>query len=186
MLFALFFQRYLGAVELYASREDTIQRIRLKQSVRYRIRFPLQIPLPGLVRLSLNGIVLCARPRGIYWWKVKTFSPLNCNHDVISVSVTGPYVTLIKLEHTLYTEAVVSGNHSEEFKDNIHSEASVLAYSKDENYQSKSYTSQPTVLEESPTPPPNISTDGWVVTTNLVGIRKLFENNVTKLVPFFN
>ncbi|XP_037049414.1 serine protease gd-like [Bradysia coprophila] len=120
---------YLGAVELYASREDTIQQIRFNQSVRYKIRFPSQIPLPGLVRLSVNGAVLCARP---------------------PVLVSGPYVTLIKLEHTLYTDAA-AGNDLSGFVDDINSQGSVLTHSKDDNYRTEFYTSQPKPLQESKT-----------------------------------
>lgn len=121
---------YLGVVELYASREDTIEQIRFNQTVRYKIRFPLQIPLPGLVQLSVNGVVLCARQR---------------------VLITGPYVTLINLQHTLYSEAA-TGNHSSDFKDNVHSQGSVLPYQKDDNQKSESYTSQPTPIQESQAP----------------------------------
>ncbi|KAG4078193.1 hypothetical protein HA402_002245 [Bradysia odoriphaga] len=117
---------YLGAVELYASREETIQQIRFNQSVRYKIRFPSQIPLPGLVRLSVNGAVLCARP---------------------PVLVSGPYVTLIKLEHTLYTEAAARNDLSG-LVDHIHSHGCVLTHSKDDGHKSESYTSQPTLLQE--------------------------------------
>lgn len=60
------FQQYLGAVELYGSREDAIQKIRLNRLVQYRIRFPSQNPLPKLVQISVNAEVLCTGQPGMF------------------------------------------------------------------------------------------------------------------------
>lgn len=60
------FQQYVGAVELHGTREDAIQEIRTNQNVRYRVRFPLQNPLPKLTQISINGQVLCSGPPGMF------------------------------------------------------------------------------------------------------------------------
>lgn len=61
------FQQYVAAVELFGSEENAIQDIRNGRPVRYRIRFPLQNPLPKLTQLSLNGQVHCSGPPGNVW-----------------------------------------------------------------------------------------------------------------------
>lgn len=66
--FILIFQvkHNLGTIELYGSQDDAIQEILSNQPVRYKVRFPLQNPLPKLVQISLNGQVLCAGPLGMF------------------------------------------------------------------------------------------------------------------------
>lgn len=59
------FQHYVGALELYGTRDDAIQEIRSNQFVRYRVRFPLQNPLPKLTQLSVNGQVMCTGAPGM-------------------------------------------------------------------------------------------------------------------------
>lgn len=83
---------------------------------------------------------------------------------MISVVVYGPYVTLINLEHTLYTEAAAR-NQLNGFENNIKSQGSANAHIKKDKHKSESYTSQPTPLHDDQTALPKAvtyqhSTDG--------------------------
>ncbi|KAJ6633491.1 Serine protease gd [Pseudolycoriella hygida] len=80
----------LGSVELYGTRQDAIKDIEFSRIIRYRVHFPLQNPLPELIRLTVNGQVLCAATENIL----------------------SSYGIRIRLEHTLFLELSSLQQHS--------------------------------------------------------------------------
>lgn len=59
------FQLYVGSVEPRGTKEEALQEVRFNQLVRYRVRFPLQNPLPKLTQIVVNEQVLCIGPPGL-------------------------------------------------------------------------------------------------------------------------
>ncbi|KAJ6635913.1 Serine protease gd [Pseudolycoriella hygida] len=112
--------QFVGAVELFGSRQDAISQIQSNQPVRYRIRFPLQNPLPKLTQLSLNGQVLCSGPAEV-----------------------AAYVTQIKLEHTLFTDISAGGQPVSGFDNNLYSQNRFITYNNRDNYYSQTYQQRP-------------------------------------------
>lgn len=70
------FQQYVGSVELLGTKEEAIQEILSHQLVRYRVRFPLQNPLPKLTQIAVNGQVLCTGPQGLSRQNVNLFTKI--------------------------------------------------------------------------------------------------------------
>ncbi|KAG5681576.1 hypothetical protein PVAND_010995 [Polypedilum vanderplanki] len=72
--------RYVGEISLVKDKESTINDVANGQPILYRIRFPIQNPIPKLTAVHYNNQLICTGP-----------------HDV------GEFVTTIQLDHTLYT-----------------------------------------------------------------------------------
>lgn len=150
-----FLQQFVGAVELYGSRQDAIQEIRSNQKVRYRVRFPVQDPLPRLTQLSLNGQVYCRGPPGKFDYLDLTINRIS-RQNFHFVSETGAFVTQIKLEHTLFTE--IAGGHSVSGFDNyLYPYDPYLAYNNPDNYYYSQIYKSP-IAQDTPQQPPQYQT----------------------------
>lgn len=138
------FQQYVGSVELYGSREAAIKEIRSNQPVRYRVRFPLQNPLPKLTQLSVNGRILCTGPPGR---STHIFPFRTCNTNTKLFIEIGSYVTQIKLEHTLFTE-LAAGQYTSvpvsDIDDKLNTHDPFVIYNnQDDFYPETSYQQRP-------------------------------------------
>uniref|UniRef100_A0A336MBZ6 CSON009297 protein n=1 Tax=Culicoides sonorensis TaxID=179676 RepID=A0A336MBZ6_CULSO len=75
--------KYYGTLETIGTRESIIRDIIARRNVRYKIKFPLQNPLPRVSSIIYDSRIICTG--------LQEFG--------------GGVVTMIKLEHTLYTAA---------------------------------------------------------------------------------
>ncbi|GAB0088229.1 Serine protease gd [Sergentomyia squamirostris] len=73
----------LGSLELWTTREITLQKIAQQEKVRYRVKFPPRTPIPHVSSITYNEHRICG-------------NKMN--------RLGGLLVTQIRLEHTLYTE----------------------------------------------------------------------------------
>ncbi|XP_012143735.1 serine protease gd isoform X2 [Megachile rotundata] len=76
--------KYVGRLELAQSREQSLKAVRQGWPLTYKIRFPLRRPIPVLTGLWFNNQLICSGQRA-----------------------TGPIVTTIVLNHTLYPPGVL-------------------------------------------------------------------------------
>ncbi|XP_063708617.1 serine protease gd-like [Culicoides brevitarsis] len=83
--------KYYGTLEAVGTRESIIRDIIARRNVRYKIRFPLQNPLPRISSIIYDSKIICTG--------LQEFG--------------GGIVTMIKLEHTLYTAAAGRALHAQ-------------------------------------------------------------------------
>ncbi|XP_034183839.2 serine protease gd isoform X1 [Osmia lignaria lignaria] len=76
--------KYVGRLELAKSREESVRAVRQGRPLMYKIHFPLRRPIPVLTGLWFNNQLICSGQRA-----------------------TGPIVTSIVLNHTLYPPGVL-------------------------------------------------------------------------------
>lgn len=99
-------QKYVGALELFGTRQEAIQNIRQRLPIKYRVRFPVTAPLPVLTEIRHNNKIICSGLPG-----KRILIAVNVSlflKKKLTSTETGPYVTTIRLEHTLYTELAAS------------------------------------------------------------------------------
>uniref|UniRef100_A0A1Q3EVR5 Putative trypsin n=1 Tax=Culex tarsalis TaxID=7177 RepID=A0A1Q3EVR5_CULTA len=97
----------VGSLNLLKSRESTVEDIIQGLPAQYRVNFPVQSILPTVLRIALNGQTICTGYRA-----------------------QGRVITNINLEHTLYTQQLLSllqkqnqnGQHSVELETRFQSE----------------------------------------------------------------
>lgn len=77
-------QNDYGSLELLGSKSDALQNVSLGENIQYKLRFPIQQPLPKLTEISYNNKMICWVP------------PETAGY--------GYAVTSIKLEHTFKTQ----------------------------------------------------------------------------------
>ncbi|XP_055679535.1 serine protease gd-like [Lutzomyia longipalpis] len=73
----------LGSLELWKTRDETLERISKGQKVHYRVKFPPNTSIPKVASITYNGNNICAQKPNYF---------------------EGLLVTRIRLEHTLYTK----------------------------------------------------------------------------------
>jgi hypothetical protein len=57
-------QRYVGDIDLLKSKESTTNDVANGLPIEYRVRFPLQHPIPKLTEIFYNGQSLCKGQKG--------------------------------------------------------------------------------------------------------------------------
>ncbi|CAK9810711.1 Serine protease gd [Anthophora quadrimaculata] len=82
--------KYVGRLELAKSREQSVKAVNQGRPLNYKIHFPLPRPIAILTGLRFNNQLICSGPRA-----------------------TGPIVTSIVLNHTLYPPGVLPVSETE-------------------------------------------------------------------------
>lgn len=57
-------QRYVGDISLAKDRQSTVNDIANGLPILYRVRFPVQNPIPKLTEIYYNNQLLCRGPKG--------------------------------------------------------------------------------------------------------------------------
>lgn len=64
--FILKLQKYYGTLEAVGTRESIIRDIIARRNVRYKVRFPLQNPLPRISSIIYDSKIICTGLQGMY------------------------------------------------------------------------------------------------------------------------
>lgn len=60
----VFFQKYVGEISLAKDRQSAVNDIANGQPILYRVRFPIQNPVPKLTAILYNDQLICTGPKG--------------------------------------------------------------------------------------------------------------------------
>lgn len=69
-----FLQKYYGTLEAVGTRESIIRDIIARRNVRYKIRFPLQNPLPRVSSIIYDLKIICTGLQGMFYHSYRTFN----------------------------------------------------------------------------------------------------------------
>ena len=65
-IFIIFsFQKYVGEITLVKDKQNAINDVVNGFPILYRVRFPLQNPIPKLTAIYYNDQLICSGPRGL-------------------------------------------------------------------------------------------------------------------------
>lgn len=95
-LFKLFhntFQTFYGQILLFDGKDATVEKIKHGQPMVYKIRFPIQNPLPTITEITVNSEVVCE-----------------------GTEISGS-VTKVSLQHTLQTSQTVINNYQPSYQE---------------------------------------------------------------------
>ena len=100
--FNFYSQRYVGEIELAKDKQSTANDISNGLPLIYRVRFPVQNPVPLLSAIYYNDQLLCSGAKGKFCFILEPLKAISELFSLLS-TIVGQYLTTITLDHTFTT-----------------------------------------------------------------------------------